>query len=194
MSSIVGHALIGAAIGKNAFSGNRKQEACVYLLFSALSISPDLDYLPTWLFGIDMEPRCSHSIFFALAMSLPVLMLRNYVRSGLLKNISVSLIFMAPLSHVLLDFFVGVHKNPILWPIDSELYTFKYGLLPSAGKLDIRNYYFWRNMAIEIGILGPIALLIVSESRAAILKNKQVSSTMLFIFLSCSFIGFALRR
>jgi len=194
MSSIIGHALIGATIGKNSFSGDRKHEIYVCLLFSALSISPDFDYLPTWFFGIDMEPRYSHSILFALAISSPVLILRNYLLGGLLKNISVYLILMASLSHVLLDFFVGVHKNPILWPIDSELYAFKYGLLPSAGKLDIRNYYFWRNMAIEIGILGPTALFIVSESRAAILKYKQLGFAIVFIFLSCSFIGLTLQR
>jgi len=194
MSSIFGHALIGAAIGKNAASENRKHEIFACLLFSALCISPDLDYLPTWLAGVAMEPRYSHSIFGCLALSSLVLILRRHVFISGLENISTWLILMAPLSHISLDFFVGVHKNPIFWPIDSGSYAFSYGVLPSAGKLDFSNYYFWRNMMIEIGLLGSMALLIAPKSRGIILKNKPWGLTILFIFLCCSLIGLNLER
>ena len=42
-------------------------------------------------------------------------------------------------------------------------------MLPSAGALDPTNYFFWRNLLIEMGILLPFfALLIAIGGRAGL--------------------------
>jgi inner membrane protein len=70
----------------------------------------------------------------------------------------------AGVSHILLDYLVGVHPSPLFWPISTEVYTCPVGILPSAGALDVRNPYLYRNLGIELGILVPffsaVALMI----------------------------------
>lgn len=39
------------------------------------------------------------------------------------------------------------------------------GLLPSAGRLSLDNYYLWRNLLIELGILVPLFGLLVALAR-----------------------------
>lgn len=193
MSSIIAHSLIGAAIGDNAKAAKTSDKAFLYLFFVALSISPDLDYLAIWLLDVHVDPRYSHSIAGCLLISLVGLFSKRYLFSNKLANAHSALIIITPMSHLVLDYFVGVHKNPLFWPISSELYTFSYGILPSAGRLDITNFYFWRNLAIELGVLVPVAIML-SSSRSRIVENKFWLVLALLSFLSFGSIGFSLYR
>ena len=38
------------------------------------------------------------------------------------------------------------------------------GVLPSAGSLAFGNFYLWRNLLIEVGVLGPVFALLVAAS------------------------------
>lgn len=194
MSSIFGHALMGAAIGDNADAKTKTEKIFLCLFFVSLSICLDLDYLPTWFFGLQMEPRYSHSIAGCVVVSLIGLLLKWGVFTHLLRSASLALIAAAPLSHVLLDFFVGVHKNPILWPLSDGLYAFDYGILPSAGRLKVDNYYFWRNLTIEMGMLIPIAIAVSATARNIARKNMIIIFVAMLTLLFFGYVGFGLQR
>ena len=63
---------------------------------------------------------------------------------------------LAGLSHLVLDFLVGVTPLPLLWPLDSAAFSSPVGILPSAGRIQLSNYYFYRNVLIEVGVLAPL--------------------------------------
>lgn len=63
---------------------------------------------------------------------------------------------LAGLSHLVLDFLVGVTPLPLLWPFDSAAFASPVGVLPSAGRIQLSNYYFYRNALIEVGVLAPV--------------------------------------
>jgi hypothetical protein len=50
---------------------------------------------------------------------------------------------------------VGVTPLPLLWPFSSAAFAAPAGILPSAGGVRLSNYYLYRNLVIEIGILAP---------------------------------------
>jgi hypothetical protein len=60
------------------------------------------------------------------------------------------------LSHLALDFLVGVTPLPLLWPLGSTAFVSPVGILPSAGRIQLSNYYLYRNVLIEVGVLAPI--------------------------------------
>jgi membrane-bound metal-dependent hydrolase YbcI (DUF457 family) len=63
---------------------------------------------------------------------------------------------LAGLSHLVLDFLVGVTPLPLLWPLDSTAFVSPVGILPSAGRIQLSNYYLYRNVLIEVGVLAPV--------------------------------------
>jgi hypothetical protein len=69
---------------------------------------------------------------------------------------------LAGLSHLALDFLVGVTPLPLFWPLNSAAFASPVGVLPSAGRIQLSNYYFYRNVLIEAGVLVPI-LYVVRE-------------------------------
>ena len=62
------------------------------------------------------------------------------------------------ISHPLLDILVGVTPLPLLYPFSLETFRLPFGILPSAGKIDVMNYYFWQNLYLELGVLLPLLL------------------------------------
>lgn len=162
MSSIVGHATAGFTVFLCCHDahGSSKRMAVIYVV---LAICADLDYLAIWGLGYAAHPRVTHSILFALAA--PVLA-RIALRSRDASTAPIAGLLIAGLSHPVLDLLVGAHGVPMLWPWRSEV-SFPIGVLPSAGALDPTNYFFWRNLLIEMGILLPFfALLIAIGGRA----------------------------
>jgi len=194
MSSLFGHALIGAAIGENAKTNSKVEKLFLCLFFSVSSICLDLDYLPTWFLGIEMEPRLSHSIGGCFIVAAIGFILSRAAFPESLKSINPLLIFAAPLSHLLMDFFVGVHLNPVFWPFNESVYAFSHGVLPSAGRLHIDNYYFWRNLVIELGILIPIAIAISPTARKLIKRSRTSLLIIASAFLFFGYVGYSLNR
>ncbi|MDR0777358.1 MAG: metal-dependent hydrolase [Azonexus sp.] len=164
MSSIIGHAATGAAayLACNQLGNKRSWWALPAFMFVA--ICPDFDYFAIWLFNYSANPRISHSILFAVAMSL----LTWWGTRHLARRTSVTAPFvaflLAALSHPLLDLLVGAHSVPLFWPLHNQDVSAP-GILPSAGRLAIGNYYLWRNLLIESAVLLPVLTLLVALAR-----------------------------
>ncbi len=194
MSSFIGHALIGFAIGSRVKKPSKPQSISIALLYSALAISPDLDYLLAWFAGYHIEPRYTHSIGFCVFIGCSALLIKKVFLKTILHNVAWVLFFITPLSHLVLDYLVGVYASPLLWPFSDKNFTFAYGVLPSAGRIDIGNYYFWRNLLIELGILIPVSIAIVPAYRILLFRKKILFvsvATLLLVFVT---IGLSLQR
>lgn len=164
MSSIIGHAATGATAYLACNRLENKRSWWLLPVFVLVAICPDFDYVAIWLFHYSANPRISHSILFAVAMSLMVW----WSTRQLVKRTSATAPYVAfllvALSHPLLDLLVGAHPLPLLWPFPSQSVSVP-GILPSAGRLDIGNYYLWRNLLIESVVLLPVLALLVALMR-----------------------------
>ncbi len=94
-----------------------------------------------------------------------------------------------------MDLLVGVHPMPLFWPLNSNLIVLPFGVLPSAGKLNIFNHYFWRNLVIESGVLLPIITFFVPALNQRIIKDNSLTKfLLLLLFCTCGFISINLSR
>ncbi|MDQ1924070.1 metal-dependent hydrolase [Massilia pseudoviolaceinigra] len=169
MSSLIGHAAAGATVFLAHAPGAPPRSRMALVLLVSLALLPDLDYLPFWLFGIDSEPRWSHSLLFGLGASL----LAWLALRGALPFAALAL---AACSHPLLDLLVGVHPVPLFWPLPLAQVESPIGLLPSAGRLSFTNIYLWRNLLIECLVLLPPCAIIVALARQVAWRRMAVAS------------------
>ena len=162
MSSFLGHAVVAAAIGVrggSTLSGWRRGVCCLTLVLCAWV--PDLDYfVPALHKGGHAGLRISHSILIASVLPLLVAVLLRLVVKGRLWRRWCGLLMLAGWSHLALDFFVGVHPLPLAWPISDAVAASSFPLLPSAGALHVDNPWLYRNAAIELAVLVPLAWLV----------------------------------
>lgn len=160
MSSFLGHSLAAYSL----FSLDRRGRPstpwrAVWLAWLvALASAPDIDHLvPALASPAHQGRRITHSI--ALSMALPMFSVGVlYFLKGLTSQrrmLSVCAV-LAGLSHLVLDFLVGVTPLPLLWPLDSAAFASPVGVLPSAGRIQLSNYYLYRNVLIEVGVLAPV--------------------------------------
>jgi inner membrane protein len=181
MSSFLGHSLVAYSL----FSLDRRERTST--LWRAmwlgwlvvLASAPDIDYIVT-AFGSPAHQgsRITHSIAFSLILPLLSVGVLYFVKNlkSQLRLLSICAV-LAGLSHLLLDFLVGVTPLPLFWPLDSTAFASPVGVLPSAGRIRLSNYYFYRNLLIEVGVLAPIFYVsrglylgqISSRNRATIL-------------------------
>ncbi|HEX8161067.1 MAG TPA: metal-dependent hydrolase [Pyrinomonadaceae bacterium] len=123
-----------------------------------LASAPDIDYLvPALASTAHQGSRITHSIAFSLLLPLFSVGALYFVKGlkrqrGLLSVCAV----LAGLSHLALDFLVGVTPLPLLWPLSTAAFASPVGVLPSAGRIQLSNYYLYRNALIELGVLVPI--------------------------------------
>jgi len=184
MSSFIGHSLAAFTIGKSLQTDNKSYLFWkTWLIFSALV--PDIDYIVPLLNAPNNRGvRITHSIVFCLiAPFLGIVYLcifnrKNIIRRGLQACL-------AGLSHLLLDNLVGSRQgDPLLYPFSQETFQLPFGILPSAAKISITNYYLYRNLLIECGILIPACCLILYFT------GKLKLSKTLIVGLSTAFIIF----
>jgi membrane-bound metal-dependent hydrolase YbcI (DUF457 family) len=160
MSSFLGHSLAAYSL----FSLDQRERTstlwkAVWLAWLVvLASAPDIDYLvPALASPAHQGSRITHSI--ALSMVLPLFSVGVlYFVNGLKSQrrlLSVCAV-LAGLSHLVLDFLVGVTPLPLLWPLDSAAFASPVGILPSAGRIQLSNYYLYRNVLIEVGVLAPL--------------------------------------
>ena len=188
MSSFLGHIASGAAV---YLAQKHRQQKSGWLLpvLILLAIFPDLDYLAFWFFDINFEPRFSHSLWVCLGISGIAWLATWRFR------IPFTMFALASFSHLLLDFLVGVHPLPLLWPFSHHEIMSPFGLLPSAGRLNLGNYYFWRNLFIESGILLPILNFWVLLSQNGSFRMLPKRAWMLLpITIICLFWSISLPR
>lgn len=161
MSFCVGHTLAALSIynatekpSSSTTSHEKKYWLC-WLVFVA-SV-PDIDYITNFP---NYSVRYTHSIFACLVVPLlSIIMLKLLKYQGeLLFRRSLQVVLVG-LSHLVLDLLVGVKSLPLFWLLTNDVFSLPFGILPSAGKLSFHNYYFYRNLFIEIGVLAPLCYL-----------------------------------
>ena len=159
MSSIFGHSLAAYSLASAA----RHHQAPASLRFMwagwliVLASAPDADYLiPALNSRAQHGLRITHSVAFSLALPLctAVTLPLTGGDGRKLKSLSVCA-SLAGLSHLVLDLLVGMTPLPLLWPFSAATFSSPAGILPSAGRVQLSNYYFYRNLVIEMGILAP---------------------------------------
>lgn len=161
ISSLTAHAGAGLTVYLCCSRWRSARSLWTALVFIVTAIAPDLDYLAVWLFEYAARPRFSHSLLFALVVMLLVWHVTS--RWSRMKLHPVWLLC-AAVSHALMDFLVGAHPVPLFWPLSAGV-AMPVGLLPSAGALDPGNIHLWKNLLIELGVLGPVFSLAVATSR-----------------------------
>lgn len=161
MSSIAGHTATGVAIFLACSPPHRPLPRWSVLPFVVLAVCPDVDYFAVWLLGYAATPRITHSLLFSMAATLLVW---NALKRIAPLRLSGPALLAASISHPVLDLLVGAHPVPLLWP-SGVAASIPVGVLPSAGALSLGNYYLWRNLIIELGILLPVLALIVGLRR-----------------------------
>lgn len=174
MSSFAGHAAAGAAVYLSQHRLDDRRALPWLPVLVLLALAPDADYLAIWFFGAQAAARVTHSLFFCLAVAgcawavsrLFVGRSPGPIPAGAdTRRPAFAALAAAACSHLLLDFLVGVHPLPLLWPLVSSAWTSPWGLLPSAGRIDPGNFYFWRNLLIESALLWPVFALAVAWRR-----------------------------
>jgi hypothetical protein len=159
MSSFLGHSLTAYSIASAARQGPAsplwKSGWAVWLI--ALASAPDLDYLiPSLNSFAHHGIRITHSVAFSLVLPLCTAIALYLAMSPERQRRSLSIYAaLAGLSHLALDFLVGVTPLPLFWPFSASTFVSPIGVLPSAGRIHVLNYYLYRNLLIEIGILAP---------------------------------------
>lgn len=160
MSSFLGHSLVAYTFfSLEQWKRHTSRWRAVWLVWLVvLASAPDIDYIvPALGSPAHHGSRITHSIAFSLILplfSVGALYFLKGLKSqrGLLSVCAV----LAGLSHLVLDFLVGVTPLPLLWPLSSAAFSSPVGILPSAGRIQLSNYYLYRNALIEVGILAPL--------------------------------------
>ncbi len=166
MSSFIAHAMTGSTVAAASQQSFTQRRRLIFIL-TLLAILPDLDYLLIWFFDIRPQIRITHSILFAVTSSSVMWVIsRNWTQGA-----NYFLFFIASLSHLVLDLLVGVHPLPLLWPLSQPDVSIPFAILPSAGKLQLTNYYLWRNLFIEMGILLPLYVLVIRLAKRRFTKS-----------------------
>ena len=189
MSSFIGHSLVAYSL----FSLDQWRRAssrwrAVWLgWLVVLASAPDIDYLvPALASPAHQGRRITHSI--ALSMALPLFSIGVlYFVKGLKSRrrlLSVCAV-LAGLSHLVLDFLVGVTPLPLLWPLDSAAFASPVGLLPSAGRIQLSNYYLYRNVLIEVGVIAPVCYVARGLYLGEISTRDRASVFILLLVAGC---------
>lgn len=183
MSSIIAHIASGGAV---YFAQKRQKPRWLLPVLILLAIVPDLDYLAFWFLHINFEPRFSHSLAFCLSISTIAWLTAR-------RPLPFMMFALASCSHLILDFLVGVHPLPLFWPISPYEALSPIGLLPSAGQLRLGNFYLWRNLSIESGMVFPVLGLMIALAQGQPLRPKRWLC-LLAIELACLVWSLSLNR
>lgn len=160
MSSFLGHSLAAYSLfslGQRKWPSTHRRALWLGWLL-VLAFAPDIDYIvPALASPAHQGSRITHSIVFSLILPLSSVGVLYFVKD--LKSqrrlLSVCAV-LAGLLHLFLDFLVGVTPLPLLWPLGSTAFASPVGILPSAGRIQLSNYYLYRNLLIEVGVLAPV--------------------------------------
>jgi inner membrane protein len=192
MSSFVGHSLAGLTVYLTTIElqPNRQYTSiCNNLpwliwLVSIASI-PDIDYLiPALILQHDRHRiRTTHSFVGVLIVPVcTILVLWLLGKQGKALKLRSWQVVLAGLSHLLLDLLTGVLPLPLLYP-NMGVFRLPFGILPSAGKIQLTNYLFYRNLSIELGVILPlsISLLLVIRDATPFGKHRFIIATGLLV-------------
>lgn len=189
MSSFLGHSLAAYSLASAGMyrQGTASLRIMWIVWLIVLAFAPDVDYLiPALNSRAHQGLRITHSAAFSLALPLcTVVVLRLTGRfDGRLKSLSVCAA-LAGLSHLALDFLVGVTPLPLLWPFSGATFASPAGFLPSAGSVRLSNYYFYRNLVIETGGLAPILYVVRGLYRGEMGVRNKARILLLLTIAGC---------
>ena len=196
MSSFIGHSL--AAISTYSVEKQPPSLNKIYWLgwLIIIASAPDIDHIVRTLHltSQHQDIRITHSILLSLLLPFGTIVVLTLLgckgRSLIFRSQQVIL---AGFSHLVLDLLTGVNKLPLLWPFSNEIFKLPFGILPSAGGVNLFNYFLYRNLLIEIGVLAPlvyIAFLISHDQNTT--RQQQIGiggllvSSICFIFWAFS--------
>lgn len=200
MSFFVGHSLAAVtvfSIGRRS-AGSRYSRLIWLIWLILVASTPDVDYVFPFLASPAHENvRITHSIAASLLLPLGTVAVLTVLR--LPRNVFCELslqVIAAGLSHLLLDLLVAVTPLPLFYPLDSTAFKLPFGLLPSAGRVQFSNFYFYRNLTIEIGILAPVFYAAVEIYKGCINgKQGKLKLALLTLTAMCFlFWSLALKR
>jgi hypothetical protein len=196
MTTFIGHAATGAAIYLSRNRLNEPQVRWALPLLIFLAIAPDFDYFLLWFFKISFKPRISHSLAFCFGISILAWLLTHKLRQNDSQPPTLAMLMLAANSHLILDLLVGAHTLPIFWPFVSKGVMLPIGVLPGAIHIvNFPNYYFWRNLFIECGILFPVLGLLVAWFRTASIRLIQPKLLVLeVLWVACLLWSLGLQR
>ncbi len=128
-------------------------------------------------------------------MRLPCLLTLIYLRlKGERRQTIAKIIIplsLAGFSHLILDMLVGVTSLPLLFPFSDRIFKLPFGVLPSAGKMSLFNYYFYHNLAIELGVLVPLSCCSYILKRKQKLNSKRLGVIVLLLIIAGRFMYLA---
>jgi inner membrane protein len=176
MSSFIGHSLASLTIylTTTEIRSNRQSQVIKHnlpwlLWLVVIASAPDIDYLIPDLILQDAghRIRTTHSfIGVSIVPACTILALWLSGQRGTIFKLRAGQSILAGLSHLLLDLLTGVLPLALLYP-HLEVFRLPFGLLPSAGKIQLNNYLFYRNILIELGIFIPLlisSILMIRDS------------------------------
>ncbi len=200
MSSFIGHSLAALStyiVKKPPTSSNKRRAWLGWLILVASA--PDIDHVTRSLHLTyeHQDIRITHSILLSLILPIATILWLIFLGSrGHALIIRSQQVILAGLSHLVLDLLTGVNQLPLLWPFSSQTFKLPFGILPSAGLINPFNYFFYRNLLIEIGVLAPLvtlAYLISHEKNTT--RTQQLRIGGLVVISICFMIwAFSLRR
>jgi inner membrane protein len=188
MSSFFAHSFIAVTIYGNKTDkiSNQFLNLCWLIWLIIIASFPDLDYvIPSFHVSAKNGLRITHSIAFSLIPAIATLMI--FWLLNIRKNriiIDTLSAILAGCSHLILDLLVGVTPIPLLFPFSEYKFKLPFGILPSAGKIDFSNYYFYRNLFLELGIFLPLLLALYLLKRSRI--NLLLKTGLLLLLFLCS--------
>jgi inner membrane protein len=183
MSSFIGHSIAALTV-YNVCQPIPQGKAQIWWIavLVLLALAPDIDYLiPALhpLVTVTVDPRsqavCDWVGIACLTGKLQIRLTHSLVGSLFFPGVAILMLRMlskqsqrlgalgvqavgAVWSHILLDMLVGVTAIPLLWSFSNVPIRLPFGILPSAGRISLGNFYFYYNLLIEIGVLAPICI------------------------------------
>jgi inner membrane protein len=200
MSSFIGHSLAGLTVyltttelqSNRQYISIRNNLSWLIWLVSIASI-PDIDYLiPSLILQHDRHRiRTTHSFVGVLIVPFfTILVLWLLGKRGKTLKLRSWQAILAGLSHLLLDLLTGVLPLPLLYP-NMEVFRLPFGLLPSAGKIQLTNYLFYRNLSIELGVILPLSISLLLVIRDATPLGKHRFIIAIGLLVSAYFMNWA---
>lgn len=187
MSSFIGHSLAGLTTYAvtQQLQTNRKSESRQFnwiwpIWLLVVASIPDIDYLIRALrIREDNQTlRITHSFLGAMLMpGCTILVLWLLGKRGKSFKFQSLQVVLVGLSHLLLDMLTGVSALPLFYPFSLHAFRLPFGLLPSAGRIRLTNYFFYRNIFIELGVLIPLSISLLLSIR----DSTKSGNRLLFI-------------
>src|ERR671932_1543876 len=199
MSSFIGHSLAATStyyVEKQPTSRNTRYWLGWLIIVAS---APDVDHIipALHLTYQYQDVRISHSIVLSLVLPIGTILLLTLLGcKGRSRIIRSQQVILAGLSHLVLDLLTGVNKLPLLWPFSTKNFKLPFGVLPSAGGVNLFNYFLYRNLLIEIGVLAPLVYMafLISHDKSNTHQQKFLIGGLLLISI-CFMVGsFSLRR